>query len=90
MKDSGQKQDMQEQKEVQDQIRESGQVIVENGKGKPRIYILSVIGEIEGHENLSGSSKPPNTSTYFRNWRRSRGMTMWMAFSCSSTPWEAT
>lgn len=57
MKDSGQKQDMQEQKEVQDQIRESGQVIVENGKGKPRIYILSVIGEIEGHENLSGSSK---------------------------------
>ncbi len=48
MKDSGQKQDMQEQKEVQDQIRESGQVIVENGKGKPRIYILSVIGEIEG------------------------------------------
>ena len=29
MKDSGQKQDMQEQKEVQDQIRESGQVIVE-------------------------------------------------------------
>ena len=45
MKDSGQRQDMQEQKEVQDQIRESGQVIVENGKGKPRIYILSVIGE---------------------------------------------
>lgn len=30
---------------------------MENGKGKPRIYILSVIGEIEGHENLSGSSK---------------------------------
>ena len=39
MKDSGQKQDMQEQKEVQDQIRESGQVIVENGKGLSLIHI---------------------------------------------------
>lgn len=44
----------QERKETQETaeiIRESGQVFLED------VYLLSIIGEIEGHENLSNSAK---------------------------------
>ena len=37
-------------------IREAGQVLLEGESGS-RIRLISVIGEIEGHENLSGSTK---------------------------------
>ena len=43
-------------KETEERIRENGQATLE-GKGKKRIHLLSIIGEIEGHENLSGSTK---------------------------------
>ena len=47
-----------EQKETkaeEERIQENGQVTLEeNGK---RIHLLSIIGEIEGHDNLSGSTK---------------------------------
>ena len=47
-----------EQKETkaeEERIRENGQVTLEeNGK---RIHLLSIIGEIEGHEAVSGSTK---------------------------------
>lgn len=43
-------------KEEEDRIRESGQVTL-GGTKKGRIHLLSIIGEIEGHENLSGSTK---------------------------------
>ena len=47
-----------EQKEIkaeEERIRENRQATLEeNGK---RIHLLSIIGEIEGHENLSGSTK---------------------------------
>lgn len=35
-------------------IKETGDLIL---KGKAKIYLLTIIGEIEGHENLSSSSK---------------------------------
>lgn len=38
------------------QIRENGQLTL-GGREKGRIHLLSIIGEIEGHENLSGSMK---------------------------------
>ena len=43
-------------KEEEERIRENGQATL-SGPGKKRIHLLSVIGEIEGHENLSGSTK---------------------------------
>ena len=59
-----------EQKETkaeEERIRENGQVTLEeNGK---RIHLLSIIGEIEGHDNLSGSTK-----IFCRNLRRWRAM----------------
>ena len=38
-------------------IKEFGQLTLENSKWKSKIHLLSVIGEIEGHEVLSGNSK---------------------------------
>ena len=41
----------------QESLKEFGQVTLENSKWKSKIHILSVIGEIEGHEVLSGNCK---------------------------------
>lgn len=43
-------------KDEEERIRESGQLTLDGTKSG-RIHLLSVIGEIEGHENLSGSTK---------------------------------
>lgn len=40
----------------EERIRESGQASL-GGGSRGRIHLISVIGEIEGHENLSGSTK---------------------------------
>ena len=47
---------MKENRNDDERIRENGQTTLE-GNGKKRIHLLSIIGEIEGHENLSGSTK---------------------------------
>lgn len=38
-------------------IKEFGQITLENSKRNSKIHVLSIIGEIEGHELLSSSSK---------------------------------
>lgn len=38
-------------------IKEFGQITIENSRRNSKIHLLSIIGEIEGHEVLSGSSK---------------------------------
>ena len=43
-------------KDDEERIRESGQLTL-GGMKKGGIHLFSVIGEIEGHENLSGSTK---------------------------------
>lgn len=48
-------QDGLDQKEQQ--IEELGQVTLEEGRGHHKIHLLSIIGEVEGHENASGNSK---------------------------------
>lgn len=40
-----------------EEIREMGQVFIDNNRKDYRIYLLSVIGEIEGHEVLPSNSK---------------------------------
>ncbi len=50
------KSDNEKAKEEDERIRENGQLTLE-GPGKGKIHLLSIIGEIEGHENLSGSTK---------------------------------
>lgn len=38
-------------------IEEYGQILLDSNEQKRKIYLLSIIGEVEGHENLPGNSK---------------------------------
>ena len=49
-------QERENMKDEEERIRENGQVTLDGSKNG-RIHLLSIIGEIEGHENLSGSTK---------------------------------
>lgn len=51
------KEDLQRKKYEDEGIRENGDIIMDNSKNKGSIHLLSVIGEIEGHDNLSSSAK---------------------------------
>ncbi len=48
---------MNQDEKKDDSIREYGQMTLENGNGKRKIHLLSIIGEVEGHENAPGTSK---------------------------------
>ena len=39
------------------QIREMGQVVLEKNEGKRRVELLTIIGEVEGHESAPSQSK---------------------------------
>ena len=41
----------------QEQIRETRSLDLEQGEGKHKIRLLTIIGEIEGHETVAGSTK---------------------------------
>lgn len=43
--------------EKDQQIKEFGQVTLEENGEKKKIHLLTIIGEVEGHENASGNSK---------------------------------
>lgn len=49
------------QKEIEekkdDQLEEYGQLTLEENEKRRRIHLLTIIGEVEGHENASGSTK---------------------------------
>lgn len=40
-----------------EKLEEYGQMTLEENGGKKRIHLLSIIGEVEGHENAPGNSK---------------------------------
>ena len=40
-----------------EEIKEFGQFTLSENREQRRIHLLSVIGEIEGHENLNGNTK---------------------------------
>lgn len=48
---------MGEEKRRDERIEETGQVTLHKNKEKLKIHLLTIIGEIEGHENLNGSAK---------------------------------
>ena len=45
-----------EKTENEDSIKEYGQITLDENREEHKIHLLSIIGEIEGHENLSGNS----------------------------------
>lgn len=48
---------LENQEKEEERIRETGQVNLKEGECGYQIELISIIGEIEGHENLSGTSK---------------------------------
>ena len=40
-----------------ERIEKVGQVTLDENEANNKIHLISIIGEVEGHENLSGSSK---------------------------------
>ena len=45
------------EKHNDDRIEQTGQLTLKGNKEKQSIHLISIIGEIEGHENLSGNTK---------------------------------
>lgn len=45
------------QEKEREQLEELGQLTLKENRGHRKIHLLTIIGEVEGHENLSGSSK---------------------------------
>lgn len=43
--------------EAREEIKESGQLILDKNKKKNHIQLITIIGEIEGHDNLGSNSK---------------------------------
>lgn len=48
---------LERQEKETEQIKETGSLEVETGKNEYHVFLLTVIGEIEGHESVSGSTK---------------------------------
>lgn len=57
IKDSSQKCFNENQKLIEEQITEFGQVVLNKSNDSHNIHLLTIIGEIEGHENLPSNSK---------------------------------
>lgn len=56
--DSSSRREEQEIEEKENQkLEDYGQMTLEGNRRKRKIHLLSIIGEVEGHENLSGNSK---------------------------------
>lgn len=51
------KEDQEKQKLVDEKIKEDGQVILKHGEQGRNIHLISIIGEVEGHECLGGNTK---------------------------------
>ena len=50
---------IEEEKHRSDKIEETGQVTLDKNEKAHTIHLISVIGEVEGHDNLSNNSKTP-------------------------------
>ena len=48
---------MEENINQDEQIEKTGQVILNHNARKDTIHLLTIIGEIEGHDNLSSAAK---------------------------------
>ena len=60
-----------EEKQIETElIRETGAISLERNKQHHRIELLTIIGEIEGHDVLSGIQKQQNMNILFRSWHR--------------------
>lgn len=57
MSEDAKKQELEKENDQNDQIKEMGQVLLDNNEGKHRVELLTIIGEVEGHESAPAHSK---------------------------------
>ena len=57
-----------EKKQKSDEIKEFGALMLNENKKNYKIRLLTIIGEIEGHETVSNNTKATSTNIYFHNW----------------------
>ena len=57
MSETNKKEEREEDQAVNEQIKDMGQVTLEENSGKHRIHLLTIIGEVEGHESAPNHSK---------------------------------
>lgn len=57
MADTEKNQTREEEKQTDERIEKTGQVTLDKNARRHSIHLLTIIGEIEGHDNLSGNSK---------------------------------
>ena len=60
------------------EIRETGSVSLDENRKNHRIKLLTIIGEIEGHEAVSGNTKQRNMNIFFRCLQKLRTVKRWM------------
>ena len=53
----GKEQELKKEDEQNDQIKEMGQVVLDSNSRKHKVELLTIIGEIEGHESAPSHSK---------------------------------
>ncbi len=56
-KQNTQEKTQEQRADEREEIKETGTLQLENGKERHRIQLLTIIGEIEGHESVSGNTK---------------------------------
>ena len=57
------KESREEREEIREEIKETGTLWLENDKHHHKIQMITIIGEIEGHEALSGNTKSTKSAT---------------------------
>ena len=77
--EEGKQKELDREASQNEQIRETGQAVLDGNSRKHKVELLTVIGEIEGHESARLTAKQPSMSMYCQSWlslrtmRRSRG-----------------
>ena len=66
---------------TEDEIKEYGMTDLEDPVQEHRIHLMTIIGEIEGHDVLPNTSKATKYE-HVRNWRRLKKILMWTGCSC--------
>ena len=70
MSDNTEKEQKLKQEDTQnEQIREMGQVVLDSNSRKHKVELLTIIGEVEGHESAPSHSKTTNLTMCCRNLR---------------------
>mgnify|MGYP000261388707 FL=1 len=55
--DSGKEQNLKRENTQNEQIKEMGQVVLDSNSRKHKVELLTIIGEVEGHESAPSHSK---------------------------------